>query len=718
MSCHMINRWTFSGLVGAFLDLALAWFMLCGATVAFLTTKLLELFGQRLPCPCQGLFGRPDEQCLQEMLALYPPRKISHVQMSLRRRFPFSPAWPLEEGTSCHFDVCRDEAQNDEVLETAGEEASVSNWNNVNGHRLSYGDSPSVDKGDGLLHAVLSSIHDMNNSDLSGKIESSARGEVDALSVGSIKQLTRCGATENDSVSGVLAENRCKEGGISAIRILEQALEEEQVARSSLYLELEKERSAAATAADEAMAMILRLQKEKASIEMEARQYERIVEERTAYDEEEMNILKEIIVRRERENHVLEKEVELYRQMILSGDGSQQQPSDELHDVIKMTGVRLNYSFEFDRDTEIPQDSKFATEGRMVDSDSGHLGNLLHTANLTENDGGPPDCVTHGSGNRYITPLARDEEGKCSRTGDEQPSGALVEDICCLSPCYDTLSHSSEIHGQKKSGASLELPTDAQEKGILAGDLCASWQSQAFGSHPLDTSEDISHNEAHVSLNKVEKTDFDGSGWLPRDEAGQDNQLDGDGRGFNICDAHLESEPAVLDVHITDEEMNIAGNRHANCFSQVARGSDNSICDAFSKPDGGRKVDLTRRYSGSTCLEADRNVRRSISGSRRALLPVNMSCDSFSLSNLRRNSMSAVDRERSKLEAEVEFLRDRLRIIQDGREKLNLSEHKEKENCQLKLLEEIVSQLCAIRKLARPGKPISQVSSDSPTSKV
>ncbi|CAL5337199.1 unnamed protein product [Camellia sinensis] len=63
----------------------------------------------------------------------------------------------------------------------------------------------------------------------------------------------------------------------NAIRILEQPLEEEHVARAVLYLELEKERSAAATAADEAMAMILRLQDKKASIEMEAWQYQRII---------------------------------------------------------------------------------------------------------------------------------------------------------------------------------------------------------------------------------------------------------------------------------------------------------------------------------------------------------------------------------------------------------------------------------------------------------
>ncbi|XP_031285501.1 myosin-binding protein 2-like [Pistacia vera] len=105
------------------------------------------------------------------------------------------------------------------------------------------------------------------------------------------------------------------------IRILKEALEEEKAACMALQLELEKERAAAATAADEAMAMILRLQADRASIEMEARQYQRMIEEKCEYEEEEMNIMKDILVRRERENHFLEKEVEAYRQMRSLGNG-------------------------------------------------------------------------------------------------------------------------------------------------------------------------------------------------------------------------------------------------------------------------------------------------------------------------------------------------------------------------------------------------------------
>ncbi|KAI7732039.1 hypothetical protein M8C21_009700 [Ambrosia artemisiifolia] len=100
------------------------------------------------------------------------------------------------------------------------------------------------------------------------------------------------------------------------IVLLTRELEESQAARAALYVELEKERNAAASAAEEAMSMILRLQEEKAMVKMESRHYQRMIEEKSAYDAEEMNILKEIVLRREREKHFLEKQIEAYRQMI------------------------------------------------------------------------------------------------------------------------------------------------------------------------------------------------------------------------------------------------------------------------------------------------------------------------------------------------------------------------------------------------------------------
>lgn len=131
------------------------------------------------------------------------------------------------------------------------------------------------------------------------------------------------------------------------IKMLEAALEEERAAYAALCLELEKERASAATAADEAMAMISRLQEEKASIEIETRQYQRMIEERVAYEEEEMNILQEILIRREKENHFLEKELEVYRQMSLKeSEWSNGKPNVQLDEL----GWRPSFSTETHED--------------------------------------------------------------------------------------------------------------------------------------------------------------------------------------------------------------------------------------------------------------------------------------------------------------------------------------------------------------------------------
>jgi hypothetical protein len=123
---------------------------------------------------------------------------------------------------------------------------------------------------------------------------------------------------------------------MNKVRLLEEAVEEERLARASLTVELEEERAASRSAADEAMAMILRLQADKASLEMEGKQYERMIEEKFAYDEEEMNVLKEILFKREREKHFLEKELETYKHIDDDDDGDDFEIEDReliVHDV-------------------------------------------------------------------------------------------------------------------------------------------------------------------------------------------------------------------------------------------------------------------------------------------------------------------------------------------------------------------------------------------------
>ncbi|XP_019164937.1 PREDICTED: myosin-binding protein 2 [Ipomoea nil] len=104
---------------------------------------------------------------------------------------------------------------------------------------------------------------------------------------------------------------------VSSIERLKTALKSERKALHALYTELEEERSASAVAANQTMAMINRLQEEKASMQMEALQYQRMMDEQSEYDQEALQLLNELMVKREKERQELEKELEVYRKRVL-----------------------------------------------------------------------------------------------------------------------------------------------------------------------------------------------------------------------------------------------------------------------------------------------------------------------------------------------------------------------------------------------------------------
>uniref|UniRef100_A0A1D1Y6L2 E3 ubiquitin-protein ligase TRIM68 n=2 Tax=Anthurium amnicola TaxID=1678845 RepID=A0A1D1Y6L2_9ARAE len=803
MACRAIHSWTLCGLTGAFLDLVLAYFMLCGAVFAFLAAKFLGVFGLHLPCPCGGLFGHPRGPCLHRILVDYPPRIVSSIQMSVRSRFPFDSVWTEEEGSPSHFDVkfVRDGAQSNRLLEMAREEAescwSVSNLSVVRSQNLSSGDPSSMNKGD-QPETICSPWRPRGGSDVKGKgvlsslkprpglrrrrrasVEQRKSSSIlpsglqmvwqgaqhsyhstseqmqeisvnnlrtlnsgdhlslsdnwtpsdnigivggDVPSIGSTQQLTMCKVAENDLVTCAPEKYAFERNEDNAIGILEQALKEEQPARSALYLELEKERSAAATAADEAMAMILRLQKEKASVEMEARQYQRMVEEKSAYDEEEMNILKEIIVRREREKHFLEKEVEMYRQMILSGEGTIEQPS---HNMIDTIGQTPNCSFEFADGPEVmlQQFSEPIIEKETSKRDNVHIDDGPATVVATMDDIEISDCVSYDKPDHGGEHSAEDKQNSANDRSYERPSWGLVEDRHQLKHVNDERFCSFDQHHVKILERSDECLLDFQEKGTLTVDVYPSpHQSQTSeygddsGLHKLNQSwENGFHSEASVSVDGFGERGFETFGRLPCANIDQENHQDKGEGGCRSYASHLEAEQGVHDVHVIDDKSCEEGNEKENGFSWIDGASVSSRTDDIkTESDGSKKVDTSRAHSSD-----EQDVCRSSSDLRRAFLHVNTSHDSSSLSELRRNSTSAVDKERLKLETEVEFLIERLQVIQRGREKLNFSvENMVKENFQLQVLEEIASQLREIRQLTEPGKAIRQVSLPPSSSKV
>lgn len=104
--------------------------------------------------------------------------------------------------------------------------------------------------------------------------------------------------------------------GVLTVEKLKSALRAERKALNVLYTELEEERSASAIAANQTMAMINRLQEEKAAMQMEALQYQRMMEEQSEYDQEALQLLNELMVKREKEKAEIEKELEIYRKKV------------------------------------------------------------------------------------------------------------------------------------------------------------------------------------------------------------------------------------------------------------------------------------------------------------------------------------------------------------------------------------------------------------------
>lgn len=119
--------------------------------------------------------------------------------------------------------------------------------------------------------------------------------------------------TSTESVDGSVA-SEFDSIDVSTIDQLKSALKDERRALNALYGELEEERSASSIAANQTMAMITRLQQEKASMQMEALHYQRMMEEQSEYDQEALHLLNDLMVKKEKEKQELEIELEMYRE--------------------------------------------------------------------------------------------------------------------------------------------------------------------------------------------------------------------------------------------------------------------------------------------------------------------------------------------------------------------------------------------------------------------
>lgn len=488
------------------------------------------------------------------------------------------------------------------------------------------------------------------------------------------------------------------------VKVLEQALEEEHAARAALYLELEKERSAAATAADEAMAMILRLQEQKASIEMEARQFQRIIEEKSAYDAEEMDLLKEILVRREREKHFLEKEVESYRKLILSENDLSEGSRHDMAGALDQRPVSSLYLSE-DPVLMLQRISESIDKQEKVkDSDR-------HSAYEST-------CLSTLAFRKELPTLDWEEETDLSNGG-----------VIYVKPNIGN-------HHLHKSGLNNECNEEFQEKGMLPVDenqhaqkrgiqkLGACSQLYKSGSS-IGEEQEPSNNIRLLQgiISETAKTHAEAEMYVqPDGENLDDNGRNADHGTKDQCCTAFDNELSVHDVHVIDHESN--QHNEAN-GSKIELLSENSTIDVPTRLDHTVEVSLIQRIGAvhespiPSTSASETNNNQGFSDITNGLPPLGSSQGKGLPLHMRRHSMSSIDNERLKIETEVERLRERLRIVQEGREKLNFSvEHRERESIQLQLLQDIAGQLRAIRLLTDPGKAVRQASLPPPSSKV
>ncbi|XP_072970453.1 uncharacterized protein [Typha angustifolia] len=659
--CRVIDRWSFRSLVGAYLDLAIAYLFLSAAALAFLASKFLSLFGLALPCPsCDGLFGHPDPHanpnpnpnptCLQSLLVDYPTAKISGVHHSVRTRLPF-------DGFIC--------------LEGNNEDGSTSSSGSVSTapKTLESASSSRTAQGKGVLcRRRRRSAHQIDSG--APTIQLSWEGDRTPPSEPS--------DSDNDTGCDRLEKY---EGEMEVdlevkVRNMERALEEERTARVGLCRELEKERSAAAGAADEAMAMILRLQEEKGAIEMETRHYQRLIEEKSAYDQEEMAILKEIIVRREREKHVLEKEVDAYRQMLHKTGKDGQQPRN------------------IEREMEMTMEQQLTSFFDSSD-DPGVI--LKQISDSIEKKGKMVSQMPFVDDSRQLPAERRD----CKSCYDSASHPLCLVDDPDYAHAKD--DHSVERHHLEVPGTGDEQYMEFQEKGMVTMEV------DPIPSQSQEPSPSMGHRVYDRNSHLI-----DGANVRPEKEDRMRLCLDGffHKNGQNVDNLSLETDALVHDVHVIDDKINLSDDDNVEHMGQhpISCGSGMSANDLVGHETfRANIVDCPSNITRTSLIPPGINNRRSCSDMANWRKLVGVSCDRAS-HDLRRSSMSAVDGEKLRLQNEVELLRERLKIIQQGREKLSFSvDQREKATFQLQLLEEIACQLKEIKK-ATAGKSARQSS--------
>ncbi|CAN1138229.1 Myosin-binding protein 2 [Linum perenne] len=177
-----------------------------------------------------------------------------------------------------------------------------------------------------------------------------------------------------DSLDGSVFGSDLEAGdGVLTMEKLKSIVRDERKVLNALLTELEEERNASTVAANQSMAMITRLQEEKAAMQMEAFQYQRMMEEQADYDREAIEILNDFVVKREREYAELEEELEACRHMLEDYEAKEMVMLKTRTDVVLRSGDSLTSSGSVDdSDSESSQSLDFNLNGKKRFCRSGH----------------------------------------------------------------------------------------------------------------------------------------------------------------------------------------------------------------------------------------------------------------------------------------------------------------------------------------------------------
>ncbi|CAN7038992.1 unnamed protein product [Brassica oleracea var. botrytis] len=462
MPCLDTQDWSLTGLIGAFLNLTIAYLLLCTSLFIHVVLRSIGLLGFSLPRFHNGRFGDPN-MCIEGNLVACASEKISSVDRLIKSKIPFGSITSDDDDSKRFVEMKLVRKNSGDVsnarVKDATEEDASRDEQGVKGKRFvtrrprkglknprrcrvdygSLGSVSSLEAFDETVKHPLMQPYDhafirakeercSNDDDCKDDVKTEER-----ISPSHWPELEKT-VSLNSSASLCFVRNVEEK----SINELEEALKKERAARAAVCVELDKERSAAASAADEAMAMIHRLQDEKAAIEMEAMQFQRMVEEKSTFDAEEMVILKDILIRREREKHFLEKEVEAYRDLLVEAEESEcslpkenqkQEPPQERRALLvqEHDGTVLDMHYREDKKRYLyTSDSEVAysrvRDVYMVKEEKENVGKKKSLEESSASNG----IIVSGIA-RKLPPLCRPRKQSLSSSGSRRKSMSAVD---------------------------------------------------------------------------------------------------------------------------------------------------------------------------------------------------------------------------------------------------------------------------------------------------